>query len=307
MINIEIPFLSNPFNGYPSQKTFVSTMDDGSVTWKNADICFNWVAADFPYPHTHTNWELHVQLRGTLSHRVNKTVQHLHVGDVCLIRPSDRHSFSRTDGGEVLLLAFSINNDYFRSLTETIYKGLYEELESATNPPVLTASKYVLESFLVKMSGVQRFVTEQKEQLERNIVKTKLYFQEFFLHFLGNWMEDKGSFPIWLESLLRELSLNEKSLTLSPEELAARTPYSYSRMAAIFKQYVGESPAQYMGKLKMTYAANLLEHSEKSILEIALDCGYESLSSFNHRFTAQYGISPSTYRKQRKMVPPPQQ
>ena len=257
MIN-DVPFLSEPDAKHSRDKVFVSSMNDGSLPWQDEDICFNWVAADFPFPHTHTNWELHIQLRGTLSHSANGFVHHLHPGDVCLIRPNDMHTLSRVDSGEILLVAFAISNDYLQAVTKTIYDGLYEELENAKNPPTFTLDKYTLDTFVAQMSSVQRYITEQKEHKRHNVIKTKLFFQELFLHFIQNWIGHRNSFPLWLESLLRDLNNSDNMFLLAPEEIAALTPYSSSRMSTIFKQFVGEPLSQYLNKLKMAYAANLL-------------------------------------------------
>lgn len=48
---------------------------------------------------------------------------------------------------------------------------------------------------------------------------------------------------------------------------------------------------------KIEYAADLLSHSDKKILEIASMLGYGGLSHFNHLFKRYTGIPPTQYRK----------
>ena len=54
---------------------------------------------------------------------------------------------------------------------------------------------------------------------------------------------------------------------------------------------------EHINELKIVYAKRVLRTTKKSILDIALDLGYESISSFNHNFKASTALTPSQYRK----------
>lgn len=57
------------------------------------------------------------------------------------------------------------------------------------------------------------------------------------------------------------------------------------------------SPSEYLHKIRIKNAATMLVTTQKNILEIALETGYPTLSSFNRQFFSYYKISPSNYRK----------
>ena len=46
----------------------------------------------------------------------------------------------------------------------------------------------------------------------------------------------------------------------------------------------------------MDFAANLLIHSDMSLLDIAFETGYQNSSTFYHNFTKRFGLSPGKYR-----------
>ena len=46
----------------------------------------------------------------------------------------------------------------------------------------------------------------------------------------------------------------------------------------------------------MQYAATALGSSDRSISDIALDCGIENMSHFYKLFRAHYGVTPRAYR-----------
>lgn len=54
---------------------------------------------------------------------------------------------------------------------------------------------------------------------------------------------------------------------------------------------------EYLNNLRLKAAENLLKTTSKSIIEIAYDCGYQSVNYFNRRFYKKYNVTPSEYRK----------
>ncbi|WMJ22173.1 AraC family transcriptional regulator [Paludicola sp. MB14-C6] len=65
----------------------------------------------------------------------------------------------------------------------------------------------------------------------------------------------------------------------------------------IFMDYINISPEQYLLKVRMTKAANLLKTTEHSVLQIALSTGYKDASHFSTTFKKYFNVSPSDYRK----------
>jgi AraC-like DNA-binding protein len=56
---------------------------------------------------------------------------------------------------------------------------------------------------------------------------------------------------------------------------------------------------QYVNELRVGRACRLLlEHPERTVSDIALDCGFENLANFNRRFLAARGVAPRVFRRQ---------
>ncbi|MCB0707001.1 MAG: AraC family transcriptional regulator [Saprospiraceae bacterium] len=83
---------------------------------------------------------------------------------------------------------------------------------------------------------------------------------------------------------------------LSSAELAALCHMSVSSFKRKFQETFKESPKKYIAKKKTEKAAKLLVSTDMRISDIAYDCGYESIASFNRNFKLQFGTSPSSYR-----------
>jgi len=73
-----------------------------------------------------------------------------------------------------------------------------------------------------------------------------------------------------------------------------------------FHAATGTSPMQYLKHLRMNLAACMLANENKSIVEISIDVGYNSISSFNRHFLSEFKITPSMWRRQmRAKLPHP--
>jgi len=82
------------------------------------------------------------------------------------------------------------------------------------------------------------------------------------------------------------------------ESLAAQAAMSRSSFAQHFNQLTGIPPMQYLTSWRMQEAKNLLQTSKISLLQIALQCGYESEAAFSKAFKKTIGTAPGAVRKQ---------
>jgi len=85
---------------------------------------------------------------------------------------------------------------------------------------------------------------------------------------------------------------------LSLEMLAEKFHFSAFYFHRIFSAVVGKSLAAYLMNRMILRAAALLYSTEKPVLEIALDCGFQSAQAFSRAFNELQGFSPREYRKQ---------
>ena len=83
---------------------------------------------------------------------------------------------------------------------------------------------------------------------------------------------------------------------LSLSELAKQVELSVHHFARLFKQSTGESPNQYVMRLRVEHAKQLLRETSLSILEVTIAVGYNSPSHFVTQFKRITGVTPSTYR-----------
>ncbi len=80
-------------------------------------------------------------------------------------------------------------------------------------------------------------------------------------------------------------------------ELAAITEQSLFHAHRTIRVALGETPKQFTLRLRIDHAAGALVSSRASVLDIALECGFESHETFCRAFCRRFAMSPSAYRK----------
>lgn len=85
---------------------------------------------------------------------------------------------------------------------------------------------------------------------------------------------------------------------ISLNDISCAANISVSETQRTFRQFVGETPYQYLMKYRLYASTSLLKESDRSVSEIALESGFRSVSSFISYFKKQYGVTPAGFRNE---------
>ena len=94
-----------------------------------------------------------------------------------------------------------------------------------------------------------------------------------------------------------ELIENRISEKLTVENIANGIYFSKYHYQRLFREIVGNSVMEYVTKRKMTLAGRALLETDATIIDIALEYGYDSREGFTRSFKAYMGVTPTDYRK----------
>lgn len=84
---------------------------------------------------------------------------------------------------------------------------------------------------------------------------------------------------------------------ISISDICAAVGYSKSSVLSAFKKEFSVTVNTYLNELRLERARKLLENGNFTVNEIALSCGFSDQSYFSKVFSAKYGKSPTSYRK----------
>ena len=93
---------------------------------------------------------------------------------------------------------------------------------------------------------------------------------------------------------LREGANTESKVTV--QELSRHFGASAAQIQASFRGVYGRSPAAWLRLQKMHGAAELLRSTDRTVLDIAGQFGYDNASKFAKAFRSVIGVAPNAYR-----------
>lgn len=81
------------------------------------------------------------------------------------------------------------------------------------------------------------------------------------------------------------------------KDVSSSVGFSEYHFSRLFKDYTGMTFLSFLNSYRIKQAEKLLRQSDKPILDIALESGFNSLTTFNRIFKKYKGCSPTFYRK----------
>jgi transcriptional regulator GlxA family with amidase domain len=87
----------------------------------------------------------------------------------------------------------------------------------------------------------------------------------------------------------------EEELTL--QDLSLEAELSAWHFLRAFRDAFGETPHDYLTRIRLERAKELLTISSRSVTDICLDVGFTSLGSFSTLFRRELGLSPAEFRR----------
>ncbi|MCG8391281.1 MAG: AraC family transcriptional regulator [Cytophagales bacterium] len=107
--------------------------------------------------------------------------------------------------------------------------------------------------------------------------------------------------PFWLADAL-PLAGEPGNLRAGLPRLVALCGRTQEHVTRSMKRYLGVSPTQWLKAERIAYARRLIETTHESITQIALECGFESLSYFHRCFRELSGTTPLQMRKRATLL-----
>ncbi len=253
-----------------------------------------------PY-HAHDDFaELTFILSGKGLYEVEGNLYEIQEGDVIVCNPGVRHRnivVNKNEPTVEFYTGFSgfhfkqmppnciclRDNGYIMKLSGTtkseIFKSCYEMV--AENEDNQLGKYFMLKAHLIRILLLMvREIIEAPEQQQKGCIfenHNKNYAVKRIINYLTENYEDK----------------------ISLDQIAHNMYLSPVYVSQIFKEETGESPINYLIKIRMQKAKSLLEASpDNSIKNIANNVGYADVYHFSKLFKKHYGVSPQYYRKE---------
>jgi AraC-like DNA-binding protein len=121
--------------------------------------------------------------------------------------------------------------------------------------------------------------------------------RSFAAELLARLTSNKGSPVVALANATKEfIDRDYCDKNLSLDLIADELKYSVSHLSSVFKETFGETIKDYILRLRLARACELLSGGDKQVSRIGAEVGYENLGSFVKIFKAYIGETPKEYR-----------
>jgi AraC family transcriptional regulator len=106
----------------------------------------------------------------------------------------------------------------------------------------------------------------------------------------------RGRPPLWLRSIVEYLQAHTLDAPDLPT-LAGVAGVHPAHLVRVFRRHLGQSPASYVRRLRVNWAADQLASTETPIADIAIAAGFADQSHFTRVFRQHLGQPPARYRR----------
>ncbi|PWM73352.1 MAG: hypothetical protein DBX59_05150 [Bacillota bacterium] len=244
-------------------------------------------------PHQHAQWEFALFPSGNFVNHVNKAVIETKANTIIVLGPMHKHSIAQLQAGSKHRDIY-IGDEELREILNLFDKKLYSRISQKEEPLFFSVSVQVMQNIIEELKTVESLQTIEKyspvlKEITHSLIAYILglaikeeYFSENFI-------------PQAIVDFLDLLQIPE-NLQKKLTDLVAYSGYSYSYFSVLFQKYTGQTLRDYFLQARFRRAVYLLTSGHLSILEIAYDVGYDSVSAFIAKFKEIYNCTPFAYR-----------
>lgn len=242
--------------------------------------CFHYKhrSQDFVVPHSHDDYELICYLGGSGRFSIQGEIHNYQNNTFVLIEPNAEHDEYVLDETEVYFLRFQLEN---------IKLSTFFFTENNNNSALIKQIMeyiYMFEKYETKM-----FKQEHPEYYLNIVVMLLLMIQKIEEKDVSGYREQMVAY---VKDYLKKNLRYKIDFNILSESIG----YSSNRLRVIFKEETGKPVYQYLNDIRLGKAKDLLKNTDKSIISIGKECGFQSKIRFALFFSEKTGLSPSKYR-----------
>lgn len=247
--------------------------------------------------HFHSAVEVIIPLQGEVLVYAEGREYHVQEGELIIIPTGCNHGLHMGEGGERELLLFEPNGVFslkeFSAFRQMMAKPIYLV---AGHPCTAQVRAVFFEIIQMHRSG----------SMLRNL-HNYAHLMEIYA-ILGEEYLKSAATPAEVNALNRQLSgedafnraldyVNKKYMDdITLDSLAAYAGFSRYTLSRMFRQHTGETFTHYLSRRRVEMAMELLSDTRLPVTQAALQCGFNSIATFNRVFRDMKGCTPTQYR-----------
>lgn len=250
-----------------------------------------------PAQHSHADFhELVYVVAGHGLHRLPAgAAQELAPGDLILVRPHDAHDFVPIDSIGFRFINVAFASERWHAFLDYAAVGAANAWDRA---PTAVHVRNAPDSVRLAMTAALADYHKPPSWLDLISLWTAV------VPVLESALDVRDERPPWLTSACSAMYA-EQNLRAGLTRLRALAAVSDGHLTRVMQVQVGCTPVEFVSRVRLDHAANLLATTVEPVSVIAERCGFASHAYFCGRFRARFGVVPTHYRREarRAVVP----
>lgn len=246
--------------------------------------------------HFHSDIEIIIPLRGDVLITASNQRNLVKRGEFFIINRSEAHSLVRTDDSNMLLvLQFSPNfcRDYYPQLSHCriLQHHVVRDKNAKLYDELLTNFEYMFKCMGEKKEGYQLSLMGSLNNIAAAIVRYGQYENQSH--------EKKSSEEKLRLRLAGIIDYIQKNYThnISLAELAQRENLDMTYLSHFIKDKLGVTFREYVNRLRLERAADLVANTKMRMIDICIECGYSDYRYLNKAFLQEFNMTPAQMRE----------
>ena len=254
-------------------------------------------------PHRHDFSELIIITRGSGLQIIDGVEFPVVSGDVFMLQGNSVHGFIKQEGISMVNVMFNprklpLPMNFLQKMPgfqvifhlEPRFRGKRNAKNHLHLPPSALAEAELLTSRL------EEELTKTACGCEAMTTALLIELLCFISRYYQNMTERNPAALLRLGEVISRLE-KEYSAPWTLAKIARIAAMSPNHLLRIFRAATGNTPLEYIVRLRLRHGAKALTETRKSIAEIAEETGFSDSNYFSKRFRNFYGVSPREYRK----------
>jgi len=251
--------------------------------------------------HSHPYYEIFYLINGDCTYFIEHNIYKLNRGDLVIVPKGAIHksTFPVHGFSERFVVCFRESN--LKWLDELLGEDIRKETFKAGVISIPDKRREYVESLMQKML----FESDGQDILSPAFIQIGLLELILFVircqRFERNVIKEIDVDNQLIQEIATYIYENyEKKLSLN--DLSERFHLSKSYLSKKFKAITGSGVKEYIINVRIKNACSLLLETNKSITEIAFECGFNDSNYFGDAFRHNKGISPNQYRRNKETI-----
>jgi len=266
--------------------TLLARGNDGSVS----DVVCTCGPADRTFEEAHTRQSIGVVLSGTFQYRSRDGRHVMSAGSILLGNPGEIYECDHEHAVGDRCVAFHYSTEYLERIAAELHGPNVQPRFGATCLPPARELSGAVARTAIGLGSPERAAWNELAVL---VAASALSFDSSRT---ARRLAPPAALARRVTEHIRTIEL-DPTMDTSLDALAAATgqsPFAYLRT---FEHLTGATPHQLFLRARLRRAAVRLATEPAKVIDVALSSGFGDVSNFNKAFRAEFGLTPTAYRK----------